>query len=215
MKRALAPWPARWKQEKPPPDCRPLLGTAEQAACATTASALLALQRSAERSPTDLLHPATDLALAARLATEALRRAGFSELLAERDETTEPRPSSDASAGPKVPYPSPSGSSDIPSALPGHHHSSRKHDNPTLSAIVAYSRLSSLALRQLAIYLELGSPDVRRRAFARLNRLAGEEPRWGELRALVREAELLEPDPTLRSDLAKLGSQLRKNRRNP
>lgn len=212
LERALAPWPDRWKRESPPPECAELLNPPERAVCATAEEALAVVQRASARSPADLLKPVTDLALAAHRTTGALRLAGFSELLANREERDrdphgKPDTISDTDASPRVPAADtdprrPDADLEIARAR-------RKHQNPTLSAIVAYSRLASLALRQLAVYLEFGPKSLRRRTLNGLSRLAAEEPRWRELVALVRQAALLEHDPELRKDLEKLQGQLR------
>jgi hypothetical protein len=217
-KTAVSSWPGRWKREQPPPSCAALLAPPESAACETAARALATLQRAVDGPDTTWIAPAADLALAAQRATDHLRRKGFSELLSTRENTTPdasaPRTSESAGgasrprSGSAAPKPSNAAEDHA-----GHdHHPSRKHDNPTLAGILSYSRLSSLALRQLGVHLEHGEPLERRRALDALRRLSVEQPRWSALESLVKEAELLETDPGVRSELAALAAQLRKNR---
>lgn len=214
----LSPWPERWKRQEPPPDCAALLTPAEGAPCETTKRALLRLQEAARHPSPELLEPAAELALSAERAVDALRRSGLAALLTGREE-------SDAAAAPSAsihepsarpraagPPASVSGSSE-PWESHSHNDSARKHDNPALGALVAYSRLSNLALRQISAYLEHGPIRVRTRALGTLTRLGAEQPRWAGLEAIAQQAHLLESDPALREGLAELTGQLRKNRR--
>jgi hypothetical protein len=82
------------------------------------------------------------------------------------------------------------------------------HSNPTLAAIREYARLASLALRQIATYLERGPREVRAQALAELLRLGQEQPRWSALEAIAREALLTERDPELEQSLKKLVARL-------
>jgi len=219
LKTALSSWPGRWKREQPPPSCAALLAPSESAACETAARALATLQRAVDGPDTTWIAPAADLALAAQRATDHLRRKGFSELLSTREN---PNPDASAShtlqgdaSGPQSGSAAPKPSSAAEDHAGHDHHASRKHDNPTLAGILSYSRLSSLALRQLGVHLEHGEPLGRRRALDALRRLSVEQPRWSALESLVKEAELLETDPSVKSELAALAAQLRKNRNRP
>lgn len=84
--------------------------------------------------------------------------------------------------------------------------------NPTLSAILEYSRLGSLALRHLATYVEHGPPNVRAQGIGELVRLSKEQPRWAGLESLAREALLTESDPELERKLDNLVKNLRAER---
>lgn len=77
----------------------------------------------------------------------------------------------------------------------------RQQSSPHLRAISAYSRLSALALRQLGVYLQHGSPELRGAALQRLERLSSEQRQWESLRALAAEAALMERDTDLQRRL--------------
>lgn len=120
---------------------------------------------------------------------------------------------------PASPATAPSGRAAPPPSAPsgranpqGHDHHDHEHDrkldNPALNAIMAYSRVSGLALRQLATFLEHGPRPVRERALAEVARLGGEQPQWARLEALAKEARLTESDPALKSGLDKLVTSL-------
>ena len=84
----------------------------------------------------------------------------------------------------------------------------RSQSSKDLDAIGAYSRIATLGLRHLAVYLELGPVEQRRSAFSELQRLAREEPHWAALRALVNEALLVEVNAELKRELSRLREQL-------
>jgi hypothetical protein len=84
----------------------------------------------------------------------------------------------------------------------------RSQSSKDLDAIGAYSRVATLGLRHLAVYLELGALEQRRSALGELERLAREEPHWAALRALVNEALLVEADAELKRELSRLREQL-------
>ena len=164
-----------------------------------------------------MIQKSAALALAAERAAEKLRQSGLKELFSE--ERASPASSARASKahGPPAPpgfTPQRAAPKTAASALAHHHEHSEPLEatNPTLTAILEYSRLSSLALRQLAIYLEQGPRGTRAEALRELVRLGHEAPRWKNLESLAREARLTETDPELQRDLDKLVAYMRAER---
>jgi hypothetical protein len=222
----LARWPARWAGVEPPTDCAALLAAADAKLCSEAGAALAGVQKAlAEPGRPGVLRAASTLALAAQRAAEKLRRKGLAELMPEAG--TQPRrapPFPSASASPGIARPphtgpsparepigaAPPASAQRPHALDEHAHGAAEnvHSNPTFAAIREYSRLASLALRQIATYLEHGPRGVRAQALTELVRLGQEQPRWSALEALAREALLTERDPELVRGLEKLVARL-------
>lgn len=202
----LASWPARWTSIEAPPSCEPLLSQDERASCLATLRALEA-QRAlkAEAPAARVMEHAVTLALAAQRATVHLRSAGLRQLLDDRH--AQPPPA--GSAAPRssaVVKPATSGS-----PLDHEHHPplERQQSSPHLRAISAYSRLSSLALRQLGVYLQYGPPELRTAALQKLERLSSEQRQWESLRALAAEAALLERDPDRKRRLLALAKSMK------
>lgn len=196
----LATWPARWTSIDAPPSCEPLLAQDERAPCLATLKGLEA-QRAlkTEAPPTRVMEHAASLALAAQRATVHLRSAGLRQLLDDR----QARPAPAGSAAPRSSAAKPATSG---SPLGHEHHPAleRQQSSPHLRAISAYSRLSGLALRQLGVYLQHGSPELRAAALQKLERLSSEQRQWESLRALAAEAALMERDTELKRRLLAL-----------
>jgi hypothetical protein len=195
----------RWKGAASSlPDCAPLLAKeAERASCAAARAAVTALEAALSRGAPDseLLPLSATTALAGQRAAQRLRESGVARLFQERP--TRPAASVSAEPSPAVSARAPQPSlSALPSALV------RSQGSKDLDAIGAYSRIATLGLRHLAVYLELGPLELRRSALGELGRLAREEPHWAGLRALVNEALLVEPDAGLKRELQRLREQL-------
>lgn len=152
------------------------------------------------------LREASELSLAAQRAAERLRKKGIGALMPDPTDRAEPKRAAQSDRASSSSS-SRAASQPTPSAHHDHDHQ-RKLDNPELNAILAYSRVSALSLRQLATFLEYGPRPVRARAVAELARLGGEQPQWAKLESLAREAHLIERDPELKGELAKLVTSL-------
>lgn len=203
----VASFGERWKgADATLPDCAPLLEReSERESCAATRRAATALRaaltRGAEAS--ELIGLSGAAALSAQRASQLLRKSGVARLF--REQKNQLAPSASGAAHPPqpvAPTAKPSSVKSLPSAL------SRNQSNPDLDAITAYARIATLGLRQLAAYLEFAPRELRESALAEVERLAHEEPHWAALRAVIDEAFLVEPDPTLKQRLKRLREQL-------
>lgn len=185
------------------PDCTPLLEKeADRATCLSARTDVSALTSAISRGapPGEQLPLAATAALSAQRAAQRLRESGVARLFEDRPPA--PLPSASSAARAAAPQ--------RKLSLPGAAASARVRSQGSrdLDAISAYARISTLALRDLATYLEFGPLPLRRQALAELQRLAREEPHWAGLRALVNEALLVESDASLKRDLARLREQL-------
>jgi len=203
--------PERWQNAERLPDCTPLLSREdERALCRDTVSSVRKVQDALAHVTADptICTLAADAALTAQRASEALRQAGLGRLFAERDESpaaSSPPPADSARAllrGSRSAL-----AKSAASAGPAHG-LVRKHENPDVAAIQAYARVANLGLRLIALCLEFAPLPQRERALAEPARLAEAQGDWAGLRALVREALLLEPDSAQKKRLQQLAERL-------
>jgi len=151
-----------------------------------------------------------------RLAPTALALARLSERLRYLSlaELAERHVEGDAGAAP-----SPSASGAIAGALAaatrahdGQHalHAEQRavvlNESPIAQRLLVSMRLEGDVIRNLGAYLEYGPLPVRRAAFNTVEQLRAEHPRWPALDHLLREAVVLESDPTLKGQLRQLSA---------
>ncbi|MFZ5895346.1 MAG: hypothetical protein ACOY0T_30100 [Myxococcota bacterium] len=202
---ALAAASASWQSLGALPACdEQLTSDTKRALCrdARRAASSRVQALSMQASHAERMRLAAEAALAAQRASEALRETGVARLLENRP----PSPATSTSAAPPM---ASARLRTLPSASAHHKHAApREQSDPYLDAIVAFSRVVTIALAELRGYLEFGEVPLRQAALEQVQRLAREQPQWAALRALVQEAELVEADPTLKPKLRALREKL-------
>ena len=205
---ALATVAARWQGLGVLPSCDAELAKAdERERCVAAQKALAARKEAATAASTNdstRLDLSAQAALSSQRASEALRASGVNRLLEAR-----PKPSASAAPAAKPPTSAarakvlPSNSAFSSKSVP-----TREQSDPYLDSIQAYARVATVALAELRAYLEFADASLRAAALSRVESLAGEQPHWAALAALVNEAYLVESDPVLKQRLSALRSRL-------
>ena len=169
------------------------------------------------------VEPASTEDTLTRLASGALTLARLSERLRylALAELAQQRLEGDAGA---AQAPSPSAAASVSQALAAHAHAHahahdgqqgvakqeqralKLSDSPVSRLLDSSIHLERDVLRNLGAYLEYGPLAVRRAAFATVERLRGEHPKWPLLDHLIRDAAVLEADRDLKRDLAELSA---------
>ena len=218
---ALGDWKNRWQNELAPPSCDTVLTRPdERSLCTAAAAALVQVQSHAATldGSDDALRAAAELSRRAGAAAKKLRYRDMEYMGTEGLSLPGLAPSGSASTAgpapsglPKMPphplalstvhqHPSPSASADAGVEA------GERRDDPFKPVLRVYARLEVEALRYLAAFLELAPLATRQSALGELEKL------WEEsagrpshpLQQIVRQASLLEGDPTFKARLKKL-----------
>ncbi len=111
-----------------------------------------------------------------------------------------------SAAKPKVAAPKVSGSA---AALAAASAAAARREDPATKLVSSYERAARSAARYLGSFLQQGTLDVRKQAFAEVNRLVPLREKWLTLRDVVRQASLTERDADLKKQLRDLEQKLR------
>jgi hypothetical protein len=208
LERSLTDWKRRWDRIELE-GCEPVLKEAAELELCTKAKSALTkvkdLASKADKSPAAMT-AAGDLVLAAENAVEKLRLAAASELAgaasAKPGAPGAPKPAGSVPPKPKAKpagsgAPAPSGS--VPARV----------ENPQMKVVSSYERVARTAARYLGSFLQQGPLEVRKQAFAEVQRLVPLREKWSALRDVVRQASLTEREPDLRKQLRDLEQKLR------
>jgi hypothetical protein len=217
LEKSIQDWTKRWNDFTPLPTCEKLLQEGDLQHCTAADAALTALKTAvAEAKPQqELMHAAAELALAAEQANERLRA-----VMMEKANKEGATPGAKPPAGgvkpptpPATPKAAPPGSAGkAPLAaerLRGRDGGAPTPPNPDNAIVEAYGRAARLALRYLSTYLQYGPLPTRQAAYAEFEQLSNKRPAWPGLLRSLREASLMEKDPTLSTKLKDLVSKLR------
>ncbi|MEP7049852.1 MAG: hypothetical protein ABJB12_05840 [Pseudomonadota bacterium] len=194
-----------WAAKPTLPECTKLLHeTGDAELCNAAGSALSDIEALSADAPSERILPVLgngSLALA-RLS----QRARYQSLT----EISQRRVTADAGAPPAA-----SGSAiplrrihlpQSPFAAHQEHPAIEQNDGPAAQFLAAVLRLERDTLRNLGAYLEYSSLTERRAALGVVKQLRETRPQWQQLDRLIREAMLLESDPSLKQELSELAA---------
>jgi hypothetical protein len=203
LDRSLTDWKRRWERIELEGCETTLKEAAELELCTKAKDALTKVKERAAKADksTDAMRAAGDLVLAAENAVEKLRLAAAAEL-AKPGASGAPKP---AASVPPKPKAKPAGSA---AAAPSGSGPTRV-ENPQMKVVSSYERVARTAARYLGSFLQQGPVDVRKQAFAEVQRLVPLREKWSALRDVVRQASLTEREPELRKQLRDLEQKLR------
>jgi hypothetical protein len=203
LERSLTDWKRRWDRIDLE-GCEPVFKEASDLElCGKAKEALTKVKDFAvktDKTP-EAMRAAGDLVLAAENAVEKLRLAAASEL-AKPGASGAPKPAASAPPKPKLKT---AGSA---AAAPSGSGPSRV-ENPQMKVVSSYERVARTAARYLGSFLQQGPLDVRKQAFAEVQRLVPQREKWSALRDVVRQASLTERDQELRKQLRDTEQKLR------
>lgn len=203
LERSLTDWKRRWDRIALE-GCEPVLKeAADLELCSKANEALTKVKEFAaktDKSP-EAMRAAGDLILAAENAVEKLRLAAASEL-AKPGASGAPKAAASAPPKPKLKA---AGSA---AAAPSGSGPSRV-ENPQMKVVSSYERVARTAARYLGSFLQQGPLEVRKQAFAEVQRLVPQREKWSALRDVVRQASLTEREPELRKQLRETEQKLR------
>ncbi len=203
LDRSLTDWKRRWERIELESCESTLKEAAELELCTKTKEALTKVKEHAAKADksTEAMRAAGDLVLAAENAVEKLRIAAASEL-AKPGASGAPKAAASAPPKPKA---KPAGSA---GAAPSGSVPARV-ENPQMKVVSSYERVARTAARYLGSFLQQGPLEVRKQAFAEVQRLVPLREKWSALRDVVRQASLTEREPDLRKQLRDLEQKLR------
>jgi hypothetical protein len=208
LDRSLTDWKRRWERIELE-GCEPVLKEAAELELCTKAKDALTkvkeLASKADKTPA-AMRAAGDLVLAAENAVEKLRLAAASELAgapgAKPGASGAPKPVASTPPKPKA-KPAGSGSPAPSGSVPA------RVENPQMKVVSSYERVARTAARYLGSFLQQGPLEVRKQAFAEVQRLVPLREKWSALRDVVRQASLTEREPDLRKQLREVEQKLR------
>jgi hypothetical protein len=186
--------------------------TADLLLCQTAIDALAAIAGKEAVTPERSIERLASGALSLARLSERVRYLSLAEL-AERqlegDAGTRAAPSASAGAGEERATVLRRRKTMHPEAGSGHPepHGLALRDGPISELLAVTLRSQRDAIRELGAYLEYGPLPIRRTAFAAVERLHAEHPKWPLLDHLLQEAALLESDGALKRDLQRLSER--------
>jgi hypothetical protein len=206
----------RWQSKPNLDECPKLLHKDGDAAlCRAAQSALTAIEQLEPGSPVERILPVlADGALALARLSERVRLQSLAEL-GERRVTgasaatpAASRPAASGSVAPatKPALLKPQAPPPAPSDHPAEAHALELGESPVGRFLPVVLRLERDALRNLGAYLEYAPLAARRAAFDTVKQLHATHPQWALLDHMIREAALLESDPTQKLALKELAA---------
>ncbi|HEV8247901.1 MAG TPA: hypothetical protein VGP93_19135, partial [Polyangiaceae bacterium] len=215
LERAINDWKRRWEHIELESCDDVLKEASDQELCKKTQAALTKVKDIAaklDKGP-DAIRAAGELIETSEAAIEKLRDSTMTAMAAGSSSAspatkpagsvTVPKPVGSASK-PKTVKPSSSAG-----ALAGADAGAIRHEDPRTKTLSSYERAARSAARYLGSFLQQGPLDVRKQAFAEVQRLVPLRERWLTLRDVVRQASLTERDVDLRKQLRDVEQKLR------
>jgi hypothetical protein len=212
LERAVNDWKRRWERIDLE-SCEALLkDAADQELCKKAEGALVKVKEQASKLEKGqaAISAAGELVLATEAVVEKLRAANMANAptgASSAKPSALPVAKAAGSAKPKAPSAKgsakPGGSAGaLASAAP-------RKDDPATKLVSSYERAARSAARYLGSFLQQGTPEIRKMAFAEVQRLVPLREKWLTLRDVVRQASLTERDPDLKKQLRDLEQKLR------